>query len=193
MPDWSEPAAPSEPTPSFISVPFRLVSPAFHDLGRMPLRHGALGENRSPPLVWSEPPLATRELAILLEERDGVRWLDDAFSFADASPPITRWLGWGLPAEASRLDEGVDPPIVGTTDTGVLGYSGPDEVRTPKSGRALRFSVIALDSVLALHAGATRTAFDEAVAGHVVAVATLLCRYERPRGLLGRLRGDSFL
>lgn len=188
MPEWFEPAAPAAPLPSLVAVPFRLTSPAFHDLGCIPIRHGALGENVSPPLVWSEPPLRTRELAILLEERSGVRWLDDAFAFTNASDPVTRWLGWGLSPEAGRLDEGEQPPILGRNDAGTLGYSGPEEFRRHGIAKALRFSVVALDAMVALPSGSGRAAFDRATAGHVLATATLLARYERTRGIRTFLR-----
>ena len=173
-------------------MPFRLASPAFTDLGRMPERYGTLGANVSPPLVWSEPPLAARELALMLEERTDVRWFDDAFSFANAGGSRLRWLGWGIAPEAGRLDEGRQPPILGTNDFGVAGYSGPDAARTTGLGsrvsRAVRFSVLALDVPLALAAGSDRAAFEAETAGHVVATATLLARYERDTGLRAILR-----
>jgi phosphatidylethanolamine-binding protein (PEBP) family uncharacterized protein len=192
MSEWFEPAAEPEPLTPLVSVQFRLTSPAFSDLGRLPERFGTLGANVSPPLAWTEPPMTARELAIVLEERSGVRWLDEAFAFAEGTDPTTRWLGWGLPAAGGQLDEGEPPPIVGTNDLGAAGYSGPDAARTTGLGsrvtRAVRFSVLALDAPLVLAAGADRAAFEAQIRGHVVATATMLARYERDTGLKAILR-----
>ena len=192
MSEWFEPAAEPEPLTPLVAVQFRLTSPAFADLGRLPERYGTLGANVSPPLAWTEPPMTARELAVVLEERSGVRWLDEAFAFAEGTEPTTRWLGWGLAAAGGQLAEDEEPPIVGTSDLGVVGYSGPDVARTTGLGsritRAVRFSVLALDAPIVLAAGADRAAFDAQIQGHVVATATMLARYERDTGLKAILR-----
>ena len=192
MSEWFEPAAEAQPLTPLVAVQFRLTSPAFPDLGRLPERFGTLGANVSPPLAWSEPPMDARELAVVLEERSGVRWLDDAFAFTEGTEPTTRWLGWGLPAAGGHLGEDEQPPILGTNDLGEVGYSGPDQARTTGLGsrvsRAVRFSVLALDAPLVLAAGADRAAFDTQIQGRVVATATMLARYERDTGLKAILR-----
>ena len=192
MSEWFEPAAEPEPLTPLVSVQFRLTSPAFADLGRLPERFGTLGANVSPPLAWTEPPMTARELAVVLEERSGVRWLDEAFAFAEGTDPVTRWLGWGLAAAGGNLAEDQQPAILGTNDLGEVGYSGPDVARTTGLGsrvtRAVRFSVLALDAPLVLPAGADRAAFDAQIRGHVVASATMLARYERETGLKSILR-----
>jgi phosphatidylethanolamine-binding protein (PEBP) family uncharacterized protein len=193
MTEWFEPAPESQPlTTPLVAVHFRLTSSAFTDVGRLPERFGTLGANLSPPLAWSEPPMAARELAVVLEERSGVRWLDDAFAFAEGTEPTTRWLGWGLAAAGGSLAEDEQPPILGTNDLGEVGYSGPDAARTTGLGsrvtRAVRFSVLALDAPIVLAAGADRAAFEAQIEGHVVATATMLARYERDTGLKAILR-----
>ncbi len=192
MTEWFEPALEAEPLTPLVAVHFRLTSPAFADLGRLPERFGTLGANVSPPLAWSEPPMAARELAVVLEERSGVRWLNDAFAFAEGTDPTTRWLGWGLPAAGGHLAEDEQPPILGTNELGEVGYSGPDAARTTGLGsrvtRAVRFSVLALDAPIVLASGADRAAFDAQIQGHVVATATMLARYERDTGLRAILR-----
>ena len=192
MSEWFEPAAEHEPLAPLVSVQFRLTSPAFADLGRLPERFGTLGAGVSPPILWTEPPMTARELAVVLEERSGVRWLDEAFAFAEGTDPTTRWLGWGLPAAGGHLAENEQPPILGTNDLGEVGYGGPDAARTTGLGsrvtRAVRFSVLALDAPLVLPAGADRAAFDAQIQGHVVATATMLLRYERDTGLKAILR-----
>jgi phosphatidylethanolamine-binding protein (PEBP) family uncharacterized protein len=192
MSEWFELAPETQTLTPLVAVQFRLTSPAFSDLGRLPERYGRRGANVSPPLAWSEPPMATRELAVVLEERTGVRWLDEAFAFAEGGDPTVRWLGWGLAPGAARLEEGEQPPILGTNDLGVAGYSGPEEARTSGFGsrvsRAVRFSVLALDAPLVLAAGADRAEFEAKTQGHVVASATMLARYERDTGLKAILR-----
>jgi phosphatidylethanolamine-binding protein (PEBP) family uncharacterized protein len=191
MPQWFEHAAEDDPSSPLPAVSFRLTSPAVHDLGNLPERHGGLADGVSPPLAWSEPPLAACELAVLLEERLGIQWLDDAFSFARGTEPVVLWLGWGLAPHGGRLDEGAEPPVRGTNDLGRVGYSGPEWVDGEHVGRALRFSVLALDAPVGLEEGAGREEFDAATAGHVLAAATLVARYKPERGLRALLRRRS--
>ena len=138
----------------------RLSSPEFSDGAELPWSMSAASENRLPPLEIAGVPGTAASLALLLEDLD--------------SPVggLTHWLVWNLPPR-TRSISAVDIPdaaIIGMNAFGKIGYKGP----APPEGRHVyRFSLLALDHALALASGATRRQFDAAVAGHVLATASL--------------------
>ena len=73
----------------------QLMSPAFGDHGRLPIRFTADGEGVSPPLVWTDPPEGTTGFCLIVEDPD-----------APAPNPLVHAVVWGLPAAERRLEEG---------------------------------------------------------------------------------------
>jgi len=140
----------------------------------IPQRCTCDGENRSPSLIWTGVPVETRSFALVCDDPDAPRgtW--------------QHWLLYNLPAEACELDGGVPPkPELpsgarqGINDSGDVGYGGP----CPPPGKPHRyfFRLHALDSTLNLPPGVNRADLDRAIAGHVLAVGTLMGTYERRR------------
>jgi Raf kinase inhibitor-like YbhB/YbcL family protein len=135
-------------------------------------RYTCDGDDVSPALGWQGTPEGTRELAVLVEDPDA-----DGF---------THWLAYGIPPTTTGLPElipaesEVSVPaklLQGENDAGRIGWSGP----CPPEGEGHRyvFHLLALDAALGLEPGAGRDAFDEAIAGHVVAEARLEVTYAR--------------
>jgi len=129
-------------------------------------------ENRSPQLAWSEVPVNTRSLVLLVDDPDAPRgtWV--------------HWLLFNLPADAVELSPGVPrvPELPsggrqGVNDSGGIGYGGP----CPPPGAPHRyfFRLYALGSALNLSPGVTRADLEAAMAGHVLADATLMGIYRR--------------
>ncbi|MBA3498471.1 MAG: YbhB/YbcL family Raf kinase inhibitor-like protein [Gemmatimonadales bacterium] len=150
----------------------KLWSPAVPHGQSIPAIHGCDGEDRSPPLAWSEVPLATRSFALVADDPDASRgtWL--------------HWLLFNLPADAIELAAGVPraPELPsgarqGVNDSGDVGYGGP----CPPHGAAHRyfFRLYALDCTLNLGPGINRSDLDDAMAGHVLAEATTMGTYQR--------------
>lgn len=87
-----------------------LAGDAFADGGRIPDRYTCAAPSApSPALSWSEPPLGTAELALVLEDPD---------------TPIgtyVHWVVYGIDPKAGGIAEGTLPPgaVVGTS------YAGP--------------------------------------------------------------------
>lgn len=140
----------------------------------IPERDTCDGADRSPPLVWTGVPVETRSFALVCDDPDAPRatW--------------QHWLLYNLPAEACELDGGVPakPELPsgarqGINDFGNLGYGGP----CPPPGKPHRyfFRLHALDITLNLPPGVNRADLDQAMAGHVLAVGTLMGTYERHR------------
>jgi Raf kinase inhibitor-like YbhB/YbcL family protein len=145
---------------------FAMSSEAFTHGEEIPRRHTCEGEDVSPALSWSNPPPATRTLALIVDDPDA---------------PIgtfTHWLAWNIGPSAGGLAEGESPPTEGTNDFGAIGWNGP----CPPHGHGPHryfFGLHAVDSELGLGPGASRDEIERALEGHVLATTMLMGRYER--------------
>ena len=149
-----------------------LTSSAFHQDGTIPKQHTADGKDTSPPLRWGETPKETRSLALICDDPDApgrvwVHWV--LFNL----PPEVRELHEGVPAHQSLANEARQ----GKNDFGKIGYGGP----APPPGKPHRyfFKLYALDTVLELPAGSTKSQLVDAMKGHVLAEGHLMGRYGR--------------
>jgi Raf kinase inhibitor-like YbhB/YbcL family protein len=145
----------------------RLTSPAFADGEEIPRDHACTGRDRSPALAWAEVPADTRSLALIVDDPDAPRGT------------FTHWLAWGMDPGAGGLAEGERPQHEGRNDFGTVGYRGP----CPPPGHGphrYRFRLLALDAAPDVPGGAGREQLEAGVAGHVLAAAELVGRFERP-------------
>ncbi len=100
----------------------KLVSPAFEDGGRIPLKYvmpGAGGKNISPPLRWEGEPEGTKSFALLC---------------VDPHPVARNWVHWmviNIPREIHELPEGASGKHMPSgarelkNSFGFTGYGGP--------------------------------------------------------------------
>jgi Raf kinase inhibitor-like YbhB/YbcL family protein len=150
----------------------RIGSPAFVHGTPVPVEHTCEGADTSPGLAWSEIPVDTRSFALICDDPDAPRrtWV--------------HWVLFNLPADAVELAPAVPstPELPsgarqGTNDSGDVGYGGP----CPPPGKAHRyfFRLYALDCTLNLPPGVNRPDLDHAMAGHVLAEATLMGTFQR--------------
>lgn len=131
------------------------------------------GENRSPALAWSDIPVETRSFALICDDPDAPRgtWV--------------HWVLFNLPADAIELQPAVPraPELPsgarqGVNDSGEVGYSGP----CPPHGHGQHryfFRLYALDTMLNLSPGVSRSDLESAMAGHALADATVMGTYSR--------------
>lgn len=159
-----------EPTPVF-----ELLCPDFGDGETIPVEYTADGENVSPPLEISGAPEHTVSFAIIMDDPDA------------PGGTFTHWLIWNIggatveiPAQIPNsenvwLENGEIRQ--GVNDFGRIGYSGPD----PPAGNLhhYRFRAFALDSLLELKGGATRSELESAMEGHVLGQGILTGIYQR--------------
>ena len=146
----------------------KMISPG----GEFPKRETCDGQNTSPQLAWSGAPPATKSLALILDDPDA------------PGGTFTHWLLWNIPASAHELPEKLpktaelaDGARQGRNDFGKPGYGGP----CPPPGKPHRyfFRVFALDTTLAVKAGAGRPELEQAMQGHILARGELMGRYGR--------------
>jgi len=151
---------------------FRIESRAFKQGATIPARYSCQGENISPPLAWANPPSGARSFALIVEDPDA------------PAGTWTHWVVYNLPAQTRAMDENTPKQgelpnggFQGTSSFGSVGYGGP----CPPPGRAHRyfFRLYALDTVLALKAGATKAGVLAALKGHILGEAQLMGRFKR--------------
>lgn len=156
----------------------KVVSSAFSNNSKIPLRFSAYGDNVSPDLTWSNLPSGTQELALILDD-----------PIVDMPQPFVHWVAYNIPATASGLPaalstdaivtaEGLQGMINGINGTNRSGYFGP---RPPVDGKVHKynFRIYALDKKLNLPDGINKEGLLEAMSGHILATGTLIGDYQQ--------------
>lgn len=154
---------------------FTVRSSAFDDTGTIPTQYTADGADVSPPLSVGTLPEEAETWALIVDDPDA------------PGGTFVHWLLWNVPARTTELPE--DVPTTGTVADlggarqgtngfGETGYRGP----APPSGddpHTYRFTAYAVDSTLALEAGAERDALDDALSGATLEAARITGEYGR--------------
>ncbi|WP_439629864.1 YbhB/YbcL family Raf kinase inhibitor-like protein [Gemmata sp.] len=156
---------------------FTLTSPAFAADHDIPSDYTCEGGDVSPALAWTGVPAGTKSLALIVDDPDA----------PDPAAPKRTWVHWvlyNLPADLKRLPEAVDRDALpdgaleGTNDWKRTGYGGP----CPPVGRhRYFFKLYALDAALPDLSHPTKAALEAAMAGHVLAKAELVGKYQKAR------------
>lgn len=147
---------------------FMLRSDAFSDGGALPTEFTCDGEDRSPPLSWSEPPQGTKSFALVVDDPDA------------PSGTFRHWGAWNIPPDAKLIEEGQGARFSqAKNDFGKQGYGGA----CPPKGHGphrYRFKLFALDTeTLDLPSGAPVSEVEKAAAEHMLGRAELTGTYER--------------
>ncbi|CAL1352262.1 unnamed protein product [Linum trigynum] len=165
---------------------FRLVMPGVSHEGNLPRKYTGEGQgatkNLSPPLEWYNVPEPTKTLALVVQDIDA----------PDPSGPLVPWTVWvatNIPPAVKRLPEGfsgkggeelgggaADYSAVkeGNNDEKVPGWRPP---LVPSHGHRMEFKLYALDTELHLGNKVTKEKVEEAVEGHVLGEAVLICMF----------------
>lgn len=143
----------------------KISSPAFENNGMIPPEYTCDGSDISPPLVISEVPKEARSLAIIMDDPDA------------PMGTFTHWLVWNILPQKTRFEKGEKISFPqGKTSFGKKSYGGP----CPPSGtHRYFFKIYAVDLVLNLKEGVSRTDIEKEMIGHVLAEASLMGKYSR--------------
>ena len=152
-------------------------SPAFADGGAIPSRYTCQGADVSPPLAWSGVPVAAQSVVLIVDDPDA----------PDPAAPKMTWVHWllyNLPPTLDGLPEGIAAAALpagtleGMNDWRRLGYGGP----CPPIGRHRYFhKLYALAAPLPDLHQPTKAELEQAMSGHVLAVAELVGTYKKDR------------
>ena len=154
------------------------------------------GEDKSPPLAWTDAPEGTQSFALISDDPDAVEYDPGVLS------PRVHWVIWNIPADVTEFAEHVATTTdllaigpntrQGINDFSQIGWSGPcpppnvitifqrdDMVGTKKTQypHEYVFRVYALDTELDLAAGANKNDLLEAMDGHILAGGELKGEY----------------
>jgi Raf kinase inhibitor-like YbhB/YbcL family protein len=156
----------------------QLTSTTFTQGHPIPKKHTGEGDDVSPPLVWSNLPEKTKELALICDDPD-----------APTSEPWVHWVIYKIPAGAKGLPEGVSrksrlkEPVGAVqgrnswSDGEVIGYRGP--LPPPGGVHHYHFKLYALDAPLEAEPGLEKKALREKLEGHILAEGELMGTYQR--------------
>jgi Raf kinase inhibitor-like YbhB/YbcL family protein len=150
---------------------FDLTSTSFVHEAPIPNKHTCEGKDVSPALSWSGAPAGTKSFVLIVDDPDA----------PDPKAPKTTWVHWvlyNLPVTVTALPEGIGSlpggTLEGKNDWKAVGYRGP----CPPIGRHRYFhKLYALDTALPDLHQPDKAAVEKAMAGHVLAQATLMGTY----------------
>lgn len=144
----------------------QVTSSAFKEGEKIPRLFTCDDQNVSPALAWTDVPTNTVGLALIMDDPDA---------------PAGTWVHWvlfNLSPKLTGLDQAKDGGgIQGKNDFDKLGYGGP----CPPRGSTHRYyiKVYALDKMLDLKSGTTKSQVESAMRGHILAQGQLMGRYGR--------------
>ena len=147
-----------------------LQSTAFSMNGTIPREYTCEGDERTPPLTFVGVPAEARALALVMYDPDVPRTIRTDGNW-------DHWIIWNMLPTSTGVFAGEIPDgVEGTGTGGVVGYQGPCP---PDREHRYFFVLYALDAMLELPEGASRTDRENAMNGHVITQAELIGRYER--------------
>lgn len=132
----------------------------------IPSKYTCDGEDAAPELNISEVPSNAKSLVLIVDDPDA---------------PMGTWVHWlvyNIPVSTAKIDAKNLPKEAkqGMTDFGRVGWGGP----CPPSGtHRYFFKLYAIDKVLDLPDGATKTQLEQAIRDHIVEKTELIGLYKR--------------
>jgi len=149
-----------------IDMSIQVSSSAFSETENIPRLYTCDDINISPPLSWTGVPDKTMSLALIMDDPDA---------------PAGTWVHWvlfNLPPRISSLEQGNSGGgTEGRNDFGRSGYGGPCPPRG--SNHRYMIKIYALDIVLDLKAGASKSQLENQMRGHILAQGQLMGKYGR--------------
>ncbi len=147
---------------------FELKSTAFKQGGFIPERYTCDGDDVNPFLEIRNPPEGIKSFVLIVDDPDapGGTW--------------DHWLLWNIDGGTQYISEDSIPvgAVEGIGSASHSKWYGPCPPRG-NDPHHYRFTLYALDNLIDLPAGATRVELEHAMAGHVLAEASLTGIYER--------------
>lgn len=152
-----------------------LTSSAFENLDAIPTQYTCEGGDASPPLAWSDIPVGTKSLALIVDDPDA----------PDPKAPkmvYVHWVLYNIPITSSGLQEssrGAQLPqgtLQGKNDWHKIGYGGPCP---PIGEHRYFFKLYALDTLLPDLKEPTKLELEKAMQGHILGQAQLIGVYQK--------------
>ena len=155
------------------TMTFTLTSAAFNSGDAIPSRFTCDGENVNPPLVIDGVPEGTKSLTLLVDDPDVPKQLrpDGVFD---------HWTLFNIDPGVRMIATGEAPGTQGANGAGKSTYAGPcPPPQYEPSEHRYFFKLYALDTMLDVPAGATKSEVRAAMEGHLLAKTELIGKYKR--------------
>lgn len=160
------------------AAPLTVTSTSFPPNGSMPAKYTCEGDDVSPSLEWSDPPPATKSIAVIVDD-------PDAPDPAAPKKVFVHWVLYDIPPSTKQIPEGAKSAASvgggardGKNDFGQAGWRGP----CPPKGRHRYFhKVYALDTVFPDLGQPTKAELEKAMSGHVLAKGERIGTYEKQK------------
>ncbi len=150
----------------------KIQSSAFEHNQSIPAKYTCDGDNINPPLMFSDVPIDTKSLVLIMEDPDVPKNIR-------ADGMWNHWLVWNIPPETKEVLENATPlGVVGKNTGGQFSYQGPCP---PDREHRYLFKLYALDTMLNLDKSVTKQELEKTMEGHVKASSELIGRYNRKR------------
>ncbi len=144
----------------------KITSNVFEHEKIIPSKYTCDGSDISPSLAWDGVPDNTKSFVLIVDDPDAPHGTWD------------HWILFNMPSSVRQLPENISTLPEGTQEGknswGKTGYGGPCP---PFGVHRYFFKLYALDGVLTLNNGATKTEIIQAMKNHVIAEAELLGKY----------------
>lgn len=156
----------------------KLTSSAFENSEEIPSKYTCDGENINPPLFISEVPEDARSLALIMDDPD----IPNEVKESRGIQVFDHWVLFNIPPETETINEGSVPEgaLQGSNSAGNSQHIGPcpPPQYEPKEHRYF-FKLYALDVVLNLPEGSSKSEVEQAIEGHVLEETELMGKYQR--------------
>lgn len=151
----------------------RVTSPAFEENGTLPAAYTCDGAGVNPPLIFADVPKEAESLALIVDDPDVPKNLRPDGLFV-------HWVLWNIDPTIAGIGENSVPhgAVEGFTTRGEPGFVG---ACPPDREHRYFFKLYALDTRLDLPGTSGADELEQAMDSHILATATLMARYDRPR------------
>lgn len=148
-----------------------IQSKVFEHQKPIPIRYTCEGEDLSPPLAFSGIPKAAKSLVLIVDDPDAPMGTFD------------HWIVWNIPPTLTGISEGAkelfenNKVLQGRNGYGNNFYGGP----CPPPGKPHRyfFKLYALDTLINLKEGVSKSEVEKAMKGHILEQAEVIGTYQR--------------
>lgn len=149
-----------------------IIESVFAHQQTIPSKYTCEGENISPPLRFLQVPSTAKSLVLIVDDPDAPKGIFD------------HWIMWNIPADVKEIKEGANEKYLaglhvmqGSNGYKSLQYKGP----CPPPGKPHRyfFKLYALDTVLELNQGASKSEVEKGMTGHIIDKTELIGTYQR--------------
>lgn len=154
----------------------KLTSSAFINNGKIPSKYTCDGTNINPPLAIVDVPKNADSLVLIMDDPD----IPEEVKQSRGIQVFDHWVLFNIAPGTSLIKENSSVGIPGKNGRDDNKYTGPcpPPQYIPEEHRYF-FKLYALDTMLNLKEGATKSDVEKAMQGHIIAQAELIGRYKR--------------